>query len=69
MMFGFEVAILGNIRILELCEMIQNIIKFISIKKRQRVKKYSGAEMEKALKIAVYKAETQANIRVNLEGL
>lgn len=49
--------------------MLKNIKKIIGLKKKPRVKRFTCNEMDKALRIAVYKAETQANIRVNLDGL
>ncbi|MCM8536105.1 MAG: hypothetical protein NE334_09230 [Lentisphaeraceae bacterium] len=50
--------------------MLGNFKKLISKKKNQvKVKKCSEADMAKALKMAVDKAETQANIRLNLDGI
>ena len=50
--------------------MLSNFKKLISKKKNQiKVKKCTESDMDKALKIAVVKAETQANIRLNLDGI
>ena len=45
--------------------MLENIKRIIGFKRKPRVRKCSEAEMDKALKVAVCKAETQANIRFN----
>ena len=49
--------------------MLEKLKRMIWFRKKSTVKKMTCNEMDKALKIAVDKAETQASVRVNLARL